>query len=1409
MKQLLQFLVFTLLVVSSLQAQVGIGNTDPKATLDITVADPNNPLNTDGILVPRVNTLTFTGLSADQDGMLVFYTGTGASGKGFYYWNSTPPNWIFLSSGGKNTLDQAYDEGGAGAGRTITADNGAVNIDGGDTSLRISGSLGGSGKTGVLATYTSAQNQSIIGIDQSISNTANGTFNANYGIRNSFQNVQTTTSGISNTFGNYNLPSGRLLFGVRNYYSGGDFSFAYGFLNTLAPAFTTNGNYIGYGNTIQSPGTGNRTGFEATISGNGIGTKYGINININSGAGGLHYGIYSDVQKSSSYAAYLIGRTSLGTGTTNRYLMPTIAGTNNQIMAIDAIGQVNFVDGSSVFTNTDNQNISGSGLSGTDLTIGIQNGTSQVVDLSTLQDGIGTDNQTIDTFSFNTSNNELTLEIENDGIAAQTVDLTSLNQGNTLDEAYDQGGLGAGRTITADNGAVQIISNTNNSAALNLESLANDYTSLLIESLGEGDNHGIIVDATQFLGSITAASFNATSILGSGPTTAIEAIATSIGNEVKGVKVDVSGGTNLNFGIESVATGTNNWAGYFGDGVHNSNTGNVFVNDQLVTEGTFKYRPGGFPVTSGLILVTAAADGLVGLADPTTLFTNTDNQNISGSGLSGTDLTIGIQNGTSEVVDLSSLANDNDWHEEGSSTAPNNITDDMFHLGNVGIGKNTATYKLDVETLVDSRAINTRIGGTTTGTIYGQYILNDNSEDGDHYGINNNLTGSGDGEHHGIKNSISSGDGVHYGIANHLYGDGDGMHFGIANHLYGTGDGLRYGVYNDISSNGTQDKTGVYNRISLNLGSINADAYGVQNRLNEAITGSIGDFYGIHNTAIDDGDGARYGMYNNFSGSGDGERYGSRSNISGSGTGAKYGSYNSISVTSGGTHYGVYSNATKVSGYAGYFLGRLSVGTTTLNNYILPNSRGTNGQVMTTNGTGIVTWQTPTPGDITNVTAGAGITGGGNVGAVTLTAAANNGLNIDAGADRIQLGGPLTEDTTITYGTFDTRFNLNDTGDFIIQDNGTGKLVVLDNGDTVLGGDLYWRDENTGGTIIARLSDDGDDGRFRLNENGNTSIDLDANGASIFNEQGLDRDFRIESDDQVNMLLVDANNNRIGIGTGTPEATLHVTANSNSATPHIRVTETNATDGGRISFNNTVQTANYWTMYGRSRDIAADGRFNLYHSDAGNIMIAKGDGDVGFQGTPNTDLHVYHNDVAGSDGFKLQNQGANNNWWRMFTSNADGRLYLYSTLGGGSSRGNFNNNTGVYSATSDRRLKKDFKSLRFSWESFMQLETLSYLYKTQKDDTRSLGLIAQDVKLIYPELVNYNAQDDIYHMNYSGFGVVAIKAVQELKDEVDTLKTENAVLIAKLNQLETLEARILALENKTEITQVNELTNKE
>jgi len=69
---------------------------------------------------------------------------------------------------------------------------------------------------------------------------------------------------------------------------------------------------------------------------------------------------------------------------------------------------------------TDDQNIQGCGLSGTTLTIGIENGTSQTVDLSSLQDGTGTDDQDLTGASL--SGNTLQIDIENGN--STTVDLS-------------------------------------------------------------------------------------------------------------------------------------------------------------------------------------------------------------------------------------------------------------------------------------------------------------------------------------------------------------------------------------------------------------------------------------------------------------------------------------------------------------------------------------------------------------------------------------------------------------------------------------------------------------------------------------------------------------------------------------------------------------------------------------------------------------------------------------------------------------------------------------------------------------------------------------------------------------------------------------------------------------------------
>lgn len=68
---------------------------------------------------------------------------------------------------------------------------------------------------------------------------------------------------------------------------------------------------------------------------------------------------------------------------------------------------------------------------------------------------------------------------------------TSAGSGVTLDQAYDQGGAGAGRTITASDGAVAItVSNTSNNAALVLtqNDTTNNPVTLTITNAGTGND---------------------------------------------------------------------------------------------------------------------------------------------------------------------------------------------------------------------------------------------------------------------------------------------------------------------------------------------------------------------------------------------------------------------------------------------------------------------------------------------------------------------------------------------------------------------------------------------------------------------------------------------------------------------------------------------------------------------------------------------------------------------------------------------------------------------------------------------------------------------------------------------------------------------------------------------------------
>ena len=64
----------------------------------------------------------------------------------------------------------------------------------------------------------------------------------------------------------------------------------------------------------------------------------------------------------------------------------------------------------------------------------------------------------------------------------------------------------------------------------------------------------------------------------------------------------------------------------------------------------------------------------------------------------------------------------------------------------------------------------------------------------------------------------------------------------------------------------------------------------------------------------------------------------------------------------------------------------------------------------------------------------------------------------------------------------------------------------------------------------------------------------------VWNERSADVDFRVESDGEANMLFVDAGNDKVGIGTGSPNTTLHVAGSFAAAGPSETFVTLGATD---------------------------------------------------------------------------------------------------------------------------------------------------------------------------------------------------------------------------------------------------------
>ncbi len=114
--------------------------------------------------------------------------------------------------------------------------------------------------------------------------------------------------------------------------------------------------------------------------------------------------------------------------------------------------------------------------------------------------------------------------------------------------------------------------------------------------------------------------------------------------------------------------------------------------------------------------------------------------------------------------------------------------------------------------------------------------------------------------------------------------------------------------------------------------------------------------------------------------------------------------------------------------------------------------------------------------------------------------------------------------------------------------------------------------------------------------------------------------------------------------------------------------------------------------------------------------------------------------------------------------------------------------------TSDRRLKKDERAIKYGLQEILKLEPVSFKWKNENTDTRThLGLMAQDVLKIIPEAVIIGEDEEkTLGLSYSDLVPVLIKSVQELNSKIEALESENQKLKSEKGSLESKVSEIEA-----------------
>lgn len=294
----------------------------------------------------------------------------------------------------------------------------------------------------------------------------------------------------------------------------------------------------------------------------------------------------------------------------------------------------------------------------------------------------------------------------------------------------------------------------------------------------------------------------------------------------------------------------------------------------------------------------------------------------------------------------------------------------------------------------------------------------------------------------------------------------------------------------------------------------------------------------------------------------------------------------------------------------------------------------------------------------------------------------------------------------------------------------------------------------------------------------------------------------------INSTSITTNNNAINAGTGGLTcgaiSSGTITTNNNSINAGT-ATVTASTFSGKIN-----PTVNVWNT-------SSDGYNRFYFANTSRTYFSSGSG---FEWRHSTDAGIAVMSTIGQLGLDNLSPIGLLSLGDSSKVGSDGSLVIHKNSGGGSQRhmkmgfytstydltiGDFGNNNlpgswvktfyitwnapntslavlsnGIvytyygFQSASDIKLKTNIKTIDNALWKVEQLRGVEYHHIITQD--KNIGLIAQEVEFIVPEVIGYNEETDTKTINYNGLVGLLVEAIKDLKAEINNLNNRIELL---------------------------------